>query len=183
MSKDDADLIAWFRELTASDPIQRLQKFREHHPSQPIPPDLEFTARYEAILSNASIPSGEAFIISIVEKHLREETRPGAPYKAWHAPAFKRIDTLVRDEGMTRNAAITTIHSELEAKGIHVARASLRRAYQRFQHDFLVEQIAQAIVDHDIGVGTAALRELARRKEQDGRKKGPEKLLSSPTND
>jgi len=49
---DDADLRAWFEELVASDPLRRLREFREHHPDQPLPPDLEFAARYEAILSN-----------------------------------------------------------------------------------------------------------------------------------
>ena len=169
---DDADLTAWFRELIATDPVRRLKEFRERHPGQPIPPDLEFAARYEAILSDADDPSSEEYVAAIIEQQLSEEMRPGAPRKEWHDPAFKRIDALVRDDGMTREAAITTIHGELESKGIHVAQNSLRRAYQRFERNCLVNQVAQAIVDEDLDVGTAALRELLHREEGDGRKKG-----------
>lgn len=167
---DDADLRAWFSELVASDPLRRLQEFREHHPGQPLPPDLEFAARYEAILCNEDEPSGEEFVSEYIDKEFRKEKRPGAPHKPWHAEAFMRIDSLVQRCGMSKSSAIEMAYGELEGRGIHLGPASLQRQYERYRRDRLIDEIARAVLDGDREKGIAALAELRHRDLQDGRR-------------
>ncbi len=162
---DDADLRAWFHELVASDPVRRLREFREHHPDEPIPRDLEFTALYEPILIAAGSPFGDdARIAAQIDELLEAEPRPGAPEKPWRAEAFLRIDYLIQRCGLSIRRAVERVTGELNQDDTDWSRESLLRAYQRFCVHRLRDQFARAVLDGDEAAGVAILQELTRRQ-------------------
>lgn len=164
-SGDDADLRAWFQQLASSEPLVRLRAYREQHPDEPIPRDLEFTALYEPILTAAESPFGDdALIAAQIDELLEAEPRPGAPEKPWRAEAFLRIDYLIQQCGLSIRRAVAKVTGELNQNDVDWSRESLLRAYQRYCVRRLRDQFARAVLDGDEAAGVAVLQELARRQ-------------------
>ena len=162
---DDSGPRDWFQQLAGSEPLVRLRAYREQHPDEPIPRDLEFAALYEPILKEAENPfGGDALIAARIDELLEAEPRQGAPEKPWRAEAFLRIDYLIQRCGLSIRRAVEKVTGELDQNNADSFQETLLRKYQRFCARRLRDQFARAVLDGDEAAGVAVLQELARRQ-------------------
>lgn len=169
--KDD-DVREGFREIAASDPFTRLREFREQHPGDPIPQELEFAARVESFVADDEFSvNGEHEIEEMIDKVLEDEPREGHPPAEWHSQANARMNYLTSRCGMGVRSAARQVAEELVQDRVHVSQGGVVKAYRRHIRRKLFDEFGEAVRDGDEEKGVAALRELERRASLDGNRR------------
>jgi len=164
--KEGADIKEWLAENAASDPFERLRKFRAENPGAPIPGDLEFAARVATIVNEDENRIGFDEVLAEQIDDLiaaDQASKGGGSYKEWRPEAFDRIDDLTSDRAMSLDKAVDKVLDELAKRGIYDDRHNLTRTYHRHVAKTLLDQIGTAIAVDDQGTAVELLEELRRR--------------------
>ena len=150
--KESDDIKEWLTEVAASDPFERLRKFRAEIPDTLIPNDLEFAALVAPIVNEDEdrIGFNEGLSKQIDGLIAADEaSKGGGSYKEWRPGAFARIGDLTRDGAMSVEKAIDKVLDELAEKGLEDHPDNLTRSYHRHALKNLIDQIGAAIEDDD----------------------------------
>ncbi len=160
------DIKEWLAEVAATDPFERLRKFRAENPDAPIPDDLEFAALIAPIVNESEdrISFNEVLAEQIDGWITEDETsKGGGSYKEWRPGAFAKIDDLTRDGAMSVEKAVDKVLDDLAKEGFEDHPDNLTRSYHRHAAKTLIDQIGAAISDDDQDTAVELLRELRRR--------------------
>jgi hypothetical protein len=169
---EDDDIKEWLAEVAASDPFERLRKFRAENPDTPIPDELEFAALVAPIVNEDENRIGfDVILAELVDNLVAEDkySKGGGSYKEWRPAAFARIDDLTMNGAMSVEKAIDKILDELAERDIHDYRDNLTRSYHRQAAKTLIDQIGTAIANNDQDTAVDLLNELRRRRNTFGR--------------
>ena len=164
--KDGADIKGWLAQIAATDPFERLRKFRAENPDAPIPDDLEFAARVATIVNEDENRIGFDEVLAEQIDDLiaaDEAAKGGGSYKEWRPGAFARIDDLTGDGAMSLEKAVDKVLDELAERRIYDYRDGLTRSYHRHAAKTLIDQIGAAIADDDQDTAAELLEVLRRR--------------------
>ena len=163
---NDEDIKEWLAKNAATDPFERLRRFRAENPDAPVPVDLEFAFLVAPIVNEDENRIGFDVVLSEqIDRLIAEDeaSKGGGSYKEWRPETFARIDDLAREGALSLEKAIDKVLDELEMKGIYDDRDALTRSYHRHARKILIGQIGAAITNNDQDTAVELLRELRRR--------------------